>query len=201
MSYAAPIEIVQAALALLGGEVITSLEDGSVPSTIIKTNYESIVSRRLAAHTYTFASYPVILVYQGERDAGALRHAYMLPNESIKVHWVGKQDARLAEWAINNGKILTRIKDDYEALISYRALESDWSPEFTDAMIQEVYALFVGSIRRDYEAARLIRRDAELLFRSALASDKRQHSSPPAMSAGKLVEAYSGGRISRTYGG
>lgn len=192
MTYAAPIEIAQAALARVGGQMITSLEDGSMPATVFNTNYAGIVAKRLSMHRWSFASMPVALVYQGERAVGQYRHAYVAPPETIRVHWVGSNIRRLIDWHMDDGKILTPFRGDWQALISRRVPESEWAPDFADAMVKEVEALFQASLVRQPEAARLLSRDAEELFRMAMVSDRRQVPGARAIRPGPLVMAQVG---------
>jgi hypothetical protein len=192
MSYAAPIELVQAALTRVGGQMITSLEDGSMPATIAKANYEGLAKRRLSMHTWSFASYPVKLVFQGERDTGMYRFAYMIPPEALRVHSVNVLAQRVRQYKLDNGKVLFPSAYDYEAMISHRAPESTWPADFAEAFIVELEALFLSSLVRNPQDARLRQRDAEVLFRTALAADKRQAPGPPAMTDGTLARAWRG---------
>jgi hypothetical protein len=194
MSYAAPIEIVQAALARVGGQQITSLEDNSMPATVAKANYELMARKRLSKHTWSFASYPVLLVYQGEQTVGQMRHAYRVPPEALRVHWVGVGEQRLDDWKLTQGKIVTRIPGDYEALISHRAPESDWPDDFTEAFAVEMEALFIGSLQRNVQEARVRLKDANILFADAMAADKRQAPGPQVIRTGRLASAWLGER-------
>lgn len=194
MSYAAPIEIVQAALARVGGQQITSLEDNSMPATVAKANYELMARKRLSRHTWSFASYPVALVYQGEQIVGQMRHAYRIPPEALRVHWVGVGSQRLDEWKLTQGKIVARVAGDYEALISHRAPESDWADDFTEAFVVEMESLFIGSLQRNVQEARVRLKDAEKLFSDAMAADKRQAPGPQVIRTGRLASAWLGER-------
>lgn len=192
MTYAAPIEIAQAALARVGGQMITSLEDGSMPATVFKTNYAGMVSKRLSMHRWSFASMPIALIYQGARENGQFKHAYMVPPQTIRVHWVGLDRQRLVNWHMDDGKILTECEGKWQALISRVVPESAWAPDFADAMVKDVEALFQASLARQPEAARLLSRDADALFQMALVADKRQTPGSQAIRPGALVAAHFG---------
>ena len=192
MSYAAPIEICQAAITRIGGQIVTSLSDGSPPAVIFNANYENMVKARLSMHTWSFASMPIALTYQGEREVGRLRHAYVIPPQALRVHWVGKQKQRLNEWAIDDGKILVEFEDDYEALISTRTSESDWNSDFQEALIIQIEALFLSGLMRQPEAARLRYKDADMAFRLAMVADKRQRTGAVALRDGTLIAAWTG---------
>lgn len=194
MSYAAPIELVQAALARVGGQLITSLEDNSMPAVVAKANYEIMARKRLSMHTWSFASYPVLLVYQGEQAVGQMRHAYRKPPEALRIHWVGVGEQRLDNWKLTQGKIVARMPGDYEALISHRAPEGDWADDFTEAFVTELEALFIQSLQRNIQEARVRFRDADALFARALASDKRQSPGPQVIRTGALASAWLGER-------
>jgi hypothetical protein len=194
MSYAAPIEIVQAALARVGGQLITSLEDNSMPAVVAKANYEIMARNRLSMHTWSFASYPVALVYQGEQTVGQMRHAYRKPPEALRVHWVGIGGQRLDDWKLTQGKIVARMPGEYEALISHRAPEGDWADDFTEAFVVQMESLFIGSLQRNVQEARIRMKDADVLFAKALASDKRQSPGPQVIRTGALASAWLGER-------
>lgn len=190
MIIASPIEILQAAaLRMNENPIPTSIEEGSNMSRVFRGNYETIVRKRLSAHSWSFASYPVKLVYQGEAEVGSFRHAFLMPPEALTLHWVGKERSRSTQWKLHKGKVLLPYQDEYEAIISHRAPESDWSAPFVDAMIEEIKVLFIETFQKNPETARILRKDVEALFRSAMALDKRQSPGPKATRDGSLIEA------------
>ncbi len=190
MTYAAPIELIQAALTRIGGQIITSLSDGSMPATIANANYEGMSRKYLSMHTWSFASYPVLLVPQGERDVGTLRFAYMVPPEALRVHSINVGLSRVTNYKINAGKILFYEAAEYEAMISHRAPESTWPADFCEAFITALEGLYLASLVRNPQEARIRQRDAEVMFRTALAADKRQSTGPRVQVAGPLVNAW-----------
>lgn len=192
MPYAAPIELVQAAATRVGELSVTSLEDGSMPSRVAKANYEGMARRRLAMHAWSWAKLPVALVQQGERSVGRYRWAHLIPPQAIRVHWVGRGLHRIDDWSIDDGKILTAAPGPWEALITRRAPESDWSADFAEAFITDLEALFIMSLVRNPQDARMRQRDAEVAFRTAIAADRRQSPGPKIETGGRLVEAWIG---------
>lgn len=193
MIYSSAIEIAQSALVAIGDQQITSLEDNSVPAQIIKLKYEGIVCKRLSMFSWSFASMPVTLTYQNENGTEPLKYCYVLPIKALRIQWIGIEGRRLDRWVIRDGKIYTDYySDKLEAIILYRAKEGDWSPDFSECMVKEIEALFIRSLRRDAEIGRLIDRDVEILYRNAIAADKRQQPGIFANVEGRLINAHRG---------
>lgn len=194
MTYAAPIELVQAALSRIGSVSLTSLEDDSMEARVARMNYEGMARKRLSMGPWSFSSLPVLLVRVGERNVGRMRFAYQVPPESIHVLWVGINDTRAGRWAIDNGNILLDVDAPWEAKIAVRAPESDWSPQFSEAFITDLEALFIGALQRQPQESQMRGRAADMMFRTALAADERQQTGVAAMRPGALAKAWRGYR-------
>jgi hypothetical protein len=194
MTYAAPIELVQAALSRIGSVALTSLEDDSMEARVANLNYEGIARKRLSMGPWSFASLPVTLVRVGERNVGRMRFAYQIPPESIHVLWVGMGDTRAERWSIDNGNILLDQDLAWEAKIATRAPESDWSPSFAEAFIVELEALCIGSLQRQPQESQMRAREAERMFRAALTADERQQTGVSHLRPGALAQAWRGYR-------
>lgn len=163
-----------------------------MPARVARANYESMARKRLSMHKWNFATYPVALVYQGQRDVGRLQHAYIVPPDALRVHWVGLGPVRLDVWHLDTNRILAPINEALEALITFRAPESKWPADFAEAFITDLEALFIKALVRNPQDARMRERDAEVQFRTAMAADRRQGVSDHARPAGALARAWVG---------
>lgn len=192
MTYAAPVELIQAALSRIGSVSLTSLEDDSMEARVANLNYEGLARKRLSMGPWTFASRPVFLVRAGERNVGRLRFAYQIPPESIHVLWVGLGETRAQRWSIDQGHVLLDSDQPWEARIAVRAPESDWSAAFSEAFIVELEALFMAALQRMPQEAQMRAREADRLFRIALAGDDRQQTGVQHLRPGPLAQAWRG---------
>ena len=82
-NYAAPIEVVQAALHRLGEETITSLTDGSAAALVATSNYEGIVRAALTKHAWSFATSITALTLQETITLGPWTKAYTFADPAV----------------------------------------------------------------------------------------------------------------------
>ena len=175
-AFASPIEVVQAALHRIGEEEISTLDENSSAARVVSSNYEVIVGGYFARHAWTFAKRTLDLTYQGEVELGPWTHAFTWPPEVRNIRYVMREGARLrmSEYAVENGRILTRSDDALQVVATVRAPEGDWADDFAEAMVVRLQALFLESLCDKPQDGRLLKRDAEGLMRDAIIRDKRQ---------------------------
>ncbi|MFC5373970.1 hypothetical protein ACFPIF_15510 [Brevundimonas faecalis] len=197
-AYAAPIEVIQAALHRIGEEEITGLDEDSSAARIAASNYEGIVGAVFARHAWTFAKRTLNLTYQSEVDLGPWRHAYVWPAEVVNIRYVTRGGYRLrsGDYGVEGSKVLTRCKSDLQIVATIRANEGDWPPDVAEAVVVRLQALFLESLCDKPQDARLLKRDAEQQFRDAIIRDKRQEPGLQVDTA-PLAETWRGARSSR----
>lgn len=206
-AFAAPIEVVQAALHRIGEEEISSLDDDSSGARVAASNYEGIVRSFFARHAWTFAKQTLDLTYQGEVELGSFTHAFVYPSEVTNIRLVqyapsdsycglGGRRLRAGEYSIESGRILTRSDTPLQVVATVRAAESAWPGDFSEAVVVRMQGLFLESLCDKPQDARLKIRDADQLMRDAIVRDKRQE---PGVSVEfvPLAEAWRGSRPSR----
>lgn len=198
MPYAAPIEVVQAALHRIGEESIASLDEASSAAQIAASNYEGIVDALFARHAWTFAKQTLDLTYQGAVDLGRWTHAFVIPSSVRNIRWVMREGVRLraGEYAIEAGRILTESDDALQVVATVRANEGDWPGDVAEAVVTRLQALFLESLCDKPQDARLLKRDAEAMIRLAIVRDKRQEPGVEVEFA-PLAEAWRGSRQRR----
>jgi hypothetical protein len=195
-AFAAPIEVVQAALHRVGEESISSMDEGSAAALVAASNYEGIVRAQLKRHAWTFATDTVNLTHQAEVELGLWTHAYVYPASVINIRWVmlGGVKQRSGDWTLQKRRVLTRLDDaGYQAVVTTRATESEWSDDFAEAMVVRLQGLFLESLCDKPQDGRPKIKDAEALFRIAIVVDKRQ-TPGEATIEGDLQLAWRGGR-------
>lgn len=198
MPYAAPIEVVQAALHRVGEESIASMDEASSAAQIAASNYEGIVESVFARHAWTFAKATLDLTYQGAVTLGPWTHAYVWPSEAMNIRYVQRSGVRMrsGEYAIERGRILTRTDEELQIVATVRAVEGDWPADVAEAIVTRLHALFLESLCDKPQDARLLKRDAEGMLRNAILRDKRQEPGVQADFA-PLAEAWRGSRLRR----
>lgn len=175
-AFAAPIEVVQAALHRCGEESLASLDDDAAAALVVSSNYEGIVRSQLQKHAWTFATQTVDLTYQSVIDLGTFEHAYVWPAQVINVRYVMREGRILGngEYAIESGRILTVFKEDYQAVTTYRVNEGDWADDFAEAIVVRLQGLFLESLCDKWQDGRLKIKDSRDLISEAMVRDKRQ---------------------------
>lgn len=204
-NYAAPIEVVQAALHRIGEDTITDLGDGSAAALVATSNYEGIVRAMLAKHAWSFATATTNLTLQETIAEGLWAKAYTFEDPTlINLRWVMDAGRRLrvGEYVFQGGRVLTlSALTTPQAVITTRASEGDWPDDFAEAVVVRVQALFLEGLLDRWQDARLKQKDAEYLMLQAMLRDKRQ-SPPVTVDRNELAETWRGGRfgVTRTSG-
>jgi hypothetical protein len=204
--YSAPIEVVQAALHRIGEDEIASMDSDESTARVARSNYEGIVAAYFARHAWTFAKRTLPLTYQGEVELGMWKHAFVWPAETVNIRSVmrsGANDGRWAgyrlrsgDYAIEGDRVLTLTDDPLQIVATIRAPEGDWSPDFAEAVVTRMQALFLEALCDKPQDARIKERDAEAKILNAITRDKRQEPGA-SIEFVPLAEAYRGQRVSR----
>ena len=163
----ARIDVANLALTWLGAEPITSLEDDSDRSLIMKTNYDLAREATLEAHEWSFA----IKRWEGARNAvdpewGA-SYQYTIPSDILRVLQVERVNVSglgaafnsrrigrdmQADWRVESGQIIT--DDDAIYCRGIRKIEDEgiYSPLFIHALAAHLamlsaYALTESNVK------------------------------------------------------
>lgn len=178
-SYAAPIEVVQAALHRCGEESITSLGDGTPAALVAQSNYEGIVRAAMTRHAWLFATETANLTLQGAVVEGDYVWAWIVPTEIININWVQVDGRRLRarEYTLQGRTVLTM--DQYagrslQVVGTIRAPEGIWPDDFAEGIVTRLQALFLESLADKWQDGRLKEKDAETKLQAAIVRDKRQ---------------------------
>lgn len=180
-AYAAPIEVVQAALHRCGEESIASLTDGSPASMIAASNYEGIVQANLTRHAWLFSTETINLTLVGPVIAGNFLWAWTWGPEVLGIRWAMCAGRRLRnhEYILEGRQILTcdpftNAGFALQAKATFRAGEGVWPGDFAEAMVTRLEGLFLGALADNWQAGQAKNKIAEDLFKAAIVRDKRQ---------------------------
>lgn len=197
-AFAAPIEVIQAALHRIGEEELVSLDEDASAARVANSNYEGIVRALFARHAWTFAKQTLDLTYSAEVDLGQWSHAFVWPAAVMNIRSVhyaeGGRQLRAGEYAIESGRVLTRSDTPLQIVAIVRAVEADWPGDFAEAVVVRLQGLFLEALCDKPQDARIAKKDAEVLIRDAILRDKRQEPGVRNDSA-PLAEAWRGGRV------
>lgn len=192
-NYAAPVEVVNAALSGMGIRPIQGLDETSKPAIVASDIYEGVVADLLTKHTWSFATKRADLVYQGS-TTGYYSSVFAVPSDAINVVTV-TMNGVLADYAVQENKILANVGDGLEIKYHYRAPEGDWPGDFAECVVRYLRAHFYRALREDEANADRVEANAEARLTRAMVRDKRQ--SPPSkeqrINGGRLVTAWRGG--------
>lgn len=205
-AFAAPIEVIQAALHRIGEEELVSLDEDASAARVANSNYEGIVRAMFARHAWTFAKRTLPLTYSAAVELGPWSHAFVWPAEVMNIRSVvhsavgadvsGGVRLRAGDYAIESGRLLTRSDTPLQIVATVRALEADWPGDFSEVVVTRLQGLFLEALCDKPQDARIAKKDAEMLLRDAILRDKRQEPGASVEFA-PLAEAWRGGRGSR----
>lgn len=197
-AFAAPIEVIQAALHRIGEEELVSLDEDASAARVANSNYEGIVRALFARHAWTFAKRTLDLTYDEEVELGQWSHAFVWPSEVMNIRSIhcadGGRQLRAGEYAIEGDRVLARADTPLQVVATTRALEADWPGDFSEAVVVRLQGLFLEALCDKPQDARIAKKDAEMLIRDAILRDKRQEPGVRNDSA-PLAEAWRGGRV------
>ena len=191
--YAAPVEVVNAALSRMGIRPIQGLDETSKPAIVANDIYEGVIRDLLTRHSWSFARKEATLVYQGT-TTGEYSQVFVLPAEMLSLINI-KIGETLIDYRVLEDKVLTNTADtSLRANYHYRAPEGKWADDFAEAVVRTLQAHFYRALREDEPAAERTEQAAEYKFMRAMVRDKRQ-SPPPKeqrINGGRLTSAWRG---------
>lgn len=193
VKYAAPVEVVNAALSRLGKRPLQDLSGASKPAMVASDIYEGIVGDLLTRHTWSFATKRELLVHK-RSTTGEYTEVYAVPSDSINLIRVSSGGV-LIDYELQGEEILTNVKTDLVAKYHFRAIEGSWPADFAEAVVRMLQAHFARALDEDESAAERLEQNAEARFTRAMVRDRRQ--SPPKseqrVNGGRLATAWRGG--------
>lgn len=189
--YAAPVEVANAALAEVGENQITSLLDGSPAAITFNTLYEPLVARELTKHAWSFATRTDRLILQGA-TGNSPAYAYYLPAGIMTPRFLMVGNRRARGYILRSNKLLVDVQQDYDLTHTYRAPESEWPGDFCEGMRKRLMAVFLRAIPVDYQRAREMDQEADMLFQLARIRDRSAQAKPNYSIDPVLVRAWRG---------
>lgn len=156
-----PYDICNRALLKVGGNEITSFEDGTTESLAASRHYESTVRASLARYPWRFASQLTSLgAPLSATPASKWQYAWQLPFDLLTLYGVFRND-RPIEYDRFGETVCCNEDADLVAEYVARAEEAKFAPYFTLALEQDLAATFALVLRRDTNLERSLRAYAD----------------------------------------
>lgn len=165
------LRVINKAIALVNGNVIASVDDGSREAVIADLNYEDDVETELTKRPWKFARKLALLVEDADTPIDTdWDYAMAFPAGVLSLRTVLK-DGKPIEYEIIHDEagdkfIGTDENEDCYAVFTFRAAEDDWPADFEKAFVKRQMAHFLRGEER-YSDAREMDEDADASFKSA----------------------------------
>lgn len=191
-TYAAPIDVANAAMLLLGAKPLVSLTDASPPARIVNTHYEPVVKAALTRHAWTWGKKTGLLAKSGQTPEG--KFLYALPSDLLNLRYVTYQDRKITIEEIVDGELVVPYDTDIYAHYTWRVPEARWPADFAEAIVTTLNAKLMRGLLNDFNEARNQEEQGERLLRRAMVRDKRQIKGREIDETPRMVRVWYGNR-------
>lgn len=172
------LSLVNAALTRTGNDPISSLTDGTVAAQITNANYEIVVKAMLATSRFKLPTKFEQLSLIDEDEMGAppepWLYGYVLPTDLVKMRTV-KVDGVPITFE-QSGRLIFCNYDSSNVVIAHygwRIPESWFAPEFAEAVVQSMEAIFLRGIGERFDEGEARDRSAKDQLKFARSSDSQ----------------------------
>lgn len=140
---ASKIEIINHALALIGGSRITSLSELTQEATIMSTVYETVRDELLRSHNWNFAIKRASLAKLSETPAFEFKAYFQLPADCLRVI---RTDDMAKSHKIEGRKLATDASAIKIKYIRNDVVESEYDAQFTAAFATRLVVEVIESL-------------------------------------------------------
>lgn len=168
------IALCSRALLKIGGETITSFDEGTAEAEITANLYPFIRDGILSAHPWNFATGQAVLARLTAEPVADYSYAYQLPSDLLRVISAGSDGrGRGIGYRIAEGRLHT---DSDEAVLTYifRPAEEDFPHFFDLALISRLASEFCIPLTGSTSRAEVLGRIADTELRRAKLIDAQQ---------------------------
>ena len=159
----------------MGGEPISSFEDGTSESIVCEAMYEDLARASLTNFRWRFATNQRVLNRLSEDPTGRFDSAYQIPATALTISavTVNEQPIRFDTYG---DKIFCNASETETVIADYiyRADEADWAPYFTVAVEYAVAAMLATSVARDPTLSQMMEQKAEMMMIRARRLDSQR---------------------------
>ena len=134
------VQICNQALALIGADFITSLDDNVNEAKLCKINYEPVRDAVLAEHDWSFATRWQTLAQEADPPPGEFQNSYPLPPDVLAVQFVGEDYQNPEVWQLEDNAIRTDATT-CKCQVLYQVTDTSKYPSlFTQALVARLAA-------------------------------------------------------------
>ena len=191
-TYAAPIDVANAAMLLLGAKPLVSLTDASPPARIVNTHYEPVVKAALTRHAWTWGKKTALLAKSGQTPEQ--KFLYALPSDLLNLRYVTYNDRKITIEESVDGELVVPYDTEIYAHYTWRVPEARWPADFAEAIVTTLNAKLMRGLLNDFIEARNQEEQGERLLRRAMVRDKRQIKGREIDETPRMVRVWYGNR-------
>ena len=191
-TYAAPIDVANAAVLLLGASSLVSLTDARAEARIINTMYEPVVKAALTRHAWTWGKKTQLLAKTGQTPEQ--KFLYALPADLLNLRYVTYKDRKITIEEIVDGELVVPYDTEIYAHYTWRVPEARWPADFAEAIVTILNGKLVRGLLNDFNEARAQEEKGEQLLRRAMVRDKRQIKGREIDESPRMVRIWYGNR-------
>lgn len=190
--YASPVEVCNSAILQFGGRAISSLSDTSAEARILNARYDPVVLEMLTKHAWTFAQKQADMP-AGNQRANSGEYEFTIPSDATTLRWISyKNGPPIHVETIEGDVALIGTQETLTAHYTYRAPETLWPGDFSEAVVQRLVAELMSSLLNDFRETQNQKMIAEKTMRQAMVRDRRQMRGPSRTRAPLMVRAHRG---------
>jgi len=182
------IALCSRALLKIGGDTITSFDEGTAEAEIAANLYPTTRDALLSVHPWNFATGQVRLVRLAAEPVADFAHAYQLPPDLLRaVSAGGAGRGRGVRFRIAERRLHADVP---EVVLTYifRPQEADWPPFFDHALIVRLAAELCIPLTGSTSRAEMLEKSADRELRRAKLIDAQQET-PNGLDDFTLIDA------------
>lgn len=191
MSDAIKLSIINQALTRTGNTRIGQLGEGTTEDIVALTNYDALVEDELSGHPWFFASKSAELSLLAAESTKPLQYRWQLPSDHIsvrRVDWSGSS-VPIDDYDIEDDFLRLSFNTGTVTLLyTWRAGEGKWPPNFQQAIVKRMMAVFRSGLNEEVSEAENEDRAADRKVKFARSARSRQDASREVSKGGPLVE-------------
>lgn len=185
---ATDLRFINAALTRTGNTPITTLNDGTPGGNIAGQNYSLLIKTALSAYPWRWATKTKTLAALSGTPDPPWLYAYELPTDVLFLRVVTVSGYPI-DYEQQFNKLLCNYDTSTDVIAKYtwNVLEAYWPADFSEAVTQQLEALFLRGVGERYEEAEARAKDAARTLQAAKTADSKRASPRDPFVSGTLA--------------
>lgn len=168
------VSICNQALAMVGGKLITSIDDDITEAKVCKANYEPVRDELLEAANWSFTLEWLDLPKLANPPLSEFANAFQLPSDVIRVIFVGKDFEHPTQWQREGMNIMTNNATCMCQVVRREVDTTKFTPKFVGAFATRLAAEMALPLTNNGKVYELLMGSAERKLTDAINSDNSQ---------------------------